>query len=191
MRCAVAITRALGRKFTEVRGFLLNEARAKVCLCFKWLQRKALLLKRFLLLFVLWLVLTGSDPDAIIPGFGAAALAVSVTRKLPPERYRISLSGGLAFLPGFVWRSFRAGIDVAWRALHPQMPLNPGWIAYSCRLPPGLPRTMLGGAVSLLPGTLAAGGGKDNMLVHCLDRNAAVARQINDEEKRVQKVVRP
>ncbi|MES9944702.1 MAG: Na+/H+ antiporter subunit E [Candidatus Thiodiazotropha sp.] len=47
-----------------------------------------------------------------------------------------------------------SGLDVAWRAFHPRMPITPELIVYPLRLPPGLPRVILVNTVSLLPGTL-------------------------------------
>ncbi|MGA9819917.1 MAG: hypothetical protein WBQ54_23770, partial [Pseudolabrys sp.] len=39
-------------------------------------------------------------------------------------------------VPGFLYQSIVAGVDVALRALNPRLPLQPGFVIYPMRLPP-------------------------------------------------------
>jgi multicomponent Na+:H+ antiporter subunit E len=103
----------------------------------------------------------------------------------------MQLLGLLALLPGFFGRALAGGVDVARRAFHPRMPLQPGWITYRARLPAGAPRVLLGADISLLPGTLVAGERDDQLLVHCLDTRLPVARQVAEEEARLEGAVEP
>lgn len=149
-----------------------------------------LLLERFGLFLGLWLVLTGASPPGVLPGVMAAAAATLVSRRLaPPEEHRLRLLRLLPILPRFALRSVAGGIDVARRALDPRMPLNPGWIVYPAKLPPGTPRVVLGGELSLIPGTLAAGEEGGRLLVHCLDVDQPVLQQVADEEQRLQEAL--
>jgi len=76
------------------------------------------------------------------------------------------LSSGPAFwwnplrLAAFAWfflvESFRGGIDVAWRSLHPALPVMPHPFRQPIGLPEGQPSTLLISVISLLPGTLSA-----------------------------------
>lgn len=91
--------------------------------------------------------------------------------------------------PGFAWVSLLGGLDVAWRAFHPRLPLNPRWVVYPVRLPPGAARVSLGNELSLMPGTLAAGGQGDTLYVHCLDGDRPVEGQIAEEERRVAETI--
>jgi multicomponent Na+:H+ antiporter subunit E len=141
--------------------------------------------KRFGLFALAWLALTGADPSGFVPGAVAAAAAAAVSLRLLPAGGPVRLLGLLALLPGFLWRSLVGGIDVALRALHPDLPLRPAWIAYPLRLPPGGPRVSLGSEISLLPGTLAAGSEGDRLLVHCLDSEQPILEQIAEEEERI------
>lgn len=143
------------------------------------------MVSRFALFFGVWLVLTGAKPDALIFGLLAAAGAVALGRHLAPaEEWPLRLAHLLVLAPGFLWRSMVGGADVAWRVFHPAMPLKAGWVVHPARLPAGAPRVLLSSGLSLMPGTLCAGERDDGLLVHCLDTDRAVARQLAQEEAR-------
>jgi multicomponent Na+:H+ antiporter subunit E len=147
--------------------------------------------KRFAIFAGLWLVLTGGALDGLAFGLAAAAASAWVSMRLaPPAERPLRLLGLLALAPGFFLRALRGGVDVAWRALHPKLPLRPGWITYRSTLPPGA-RAVLGGEVSLMPGTLTAGEQGGRLLVHCLDVELPVDRQIGEEEERLARAIEP
>ena len=84
----------------------------------------------------------------------------------------------------FPRQSLIAGIDVARRALDPRLPLCPGFVTVSPRLPPGTPRDAFYALASLMPGTLPADTNEDGtLLVHCLDTGQPVAAQIAADEE--------
>jgi multicomponent Na+:H+ antiporter subunit E len=143
-------------------------------------------LKRFVVLFGLWLVVTEGDPSAWLVGVAAAGAAVGLSiRLLPPTGRPVRLVTVLGLAPGFVAASISGGVDVAWRALHPRLPLRPAWLMHGVRLPPGPPRVSLGGVLSLMPGTLAAGSHDGTLLIHCLDDERPVAAAVAREERRI------
>jgi multicomponent Na+:H+ antiporter subunit E len=145
-----------------------------------------IVLKRFALLLGLWIVLTLNEPSAYLVGALAAAVAAAISMHLlPPVGRQVRLVTVLRQAPGFAWRSLLGGLDVAWRAFHPRLPLNPRWIAYPIRLPPGAARVSLGNELSLMPGTLAAGVRDDALYIHCLDGDQPVEEYIAEEERRV------
>jgi multicomponent Na+:H+ antiporter subunit E len=112
-------------------------------------------LQVFLVLAGTWLVLGG--PEAWHVGLPAAlAGAAAGTWLVPGEPYRWRPLRLLGFFAWFVLASLRGGLDVAWRALRPRMPLAPGFADHPLRLPAGPPRTLMLSVVSLLPGTLSA-----------------------------------
>ena len=132
----------------------------------------------------LWLVLAGSKLAGLPVGVGAAGLATWTSlRLLPPGRHRPRF-GMLAILAvRFVWQSVAAGIEVAWRALDPRLPLRPGFVAYPIRLQPSLARNAFLTLSSLLPGTLPTGSDEEGaVLIHCLDVGQPVVAQMTTEE---------
>ena len=147
--------------------------------------------KRFSLFASLWLVLTGAAPDGFGFGFAAAIAATWLSLVLlPPGSRAVSLFSLVPLVPGFVDRSVRGGFDVAWRALHPALPIRPAWHVHRTGLPLGGARVALGSIVSLLPGTLVAGSFGDRLYVHCLTADASIARAIEAEERRISRTVR-
>ncbi len=109
----------------------------------------------FSVLFAVWVMLNGLD--GWITGLVAALLGASVAAWLaeePPNRWNpLRLA---AFIGFFLFESIRAGFDVAYRTLHPWMPVEPDFFDYAIRLPEGQPRTLLISIITLLPGTLSA-----------------------------------
>lgn len=118
-----------------------------------------------------WLVLTNAQHDALAPGLGVSIAATWLSLRLLPARHPVMLWRLARHLPRFVAGSLKGGVDVALRAFSPRMRLNPGWIEVSCDLPDGA-RAALGGELSLMPGTLAAGSAEGKLLVHLLDTDA-------------------
>ena len=147
-------------------------------------ERLLWLLQTFVLLIVIWVALDGT-----------ASLLVGATFALIGAATGAWLAPGLAYpwrplrLAGFVLyflaQSLRGGLDVAWRALHPALPIEPRLCEYPLRLEPGLPRTAFVSIVSLLPGTLSVvvDGTHDRLTVHTLI--PAAAGGLSELERRV------
>jgi multicomponent Na+:H+ antiporter subunit E len=144
-----------------------------------------IVLKRFLALALAWLALTGADSGAWLVGMLAAAASTGLSLHLLPPRQGLRLWAVCRMAPGFLWRSVLGGTDVAWRALHPRLPLRPGWRLLHTALPAGGQRVTLGGEISLLPGTLVAGTRGDDLLVHCLDLDLALDDDFLDAEREI------
>jgi multicomponent Na+:H+ antiporter subunit E len=141
-------------------------------------------LKRFAFLGLIWLALTGGDPGDFLVGLVVTAAGTWLSlRLLPPGERGVSLIALARKFPVFVWRSVLGGVDVAWRALHPRMPLKPGWVVVPTALPEGGARVALGGEFSLLPGTLVAGSRENELLIHCLDTDQEIESAVRREEE--------
>jgi multicomponent Na+:H+ antiporter subunit E len=135
--------------------------------------------------FILWLVLAGFDPGDLPAAAVAVACATWTSlRLLPPGRSRLSPTGIARLILRFPRQSLVAGIDVARRALDPRLPLRPGFVTVSPRLPPGTARDAFLALASLMPGTLPADTNEDGtLLVHCLDMDQPVAAQMAADEE--------
>lgn len=146
---------------------------------------------RAMVLGALWVLLTeGSIASWTVgaPFVLGAAWASRSLRFLPP--WRISVPGAVWFFGFFVVASFRAGLDVAWRAIKPgRLDLAPAVIEVPTRIPSGASRILLLNAVSLLPGTLSVAWDEDTLLVHALDARTPVADDLRRLESHVARVV--
>jgi multicomponent Na+:H+ antiporter subunit E len=137
-------------------------------------------LHRTVLLGAIWVALTGADGEGLALGLVAVPAAVWLSVRLmpgrhPPVTWRLALH-----LPRFMLGSVTGGADVARRALATVPPLRPGWVAPPVDLPDGA-RVALGGVLSLMPGTLAAGGEGERLLVHLIDTDAGFDAAIGRE----------
>ena len=144
---------------------------------------------RFISYLAIWLVMAGAGFGDILAGLAAAGLATWCSLVLLPPRRGPGSVRPLRLLRlalWFVWVSVLAGVDIARRAFSPSLPLSPGWLVYSSRLPPDVPRNVFMSMASLMPGTLCTGtDASGDLIVHCLDVGQPVASQLADEEARI------
>jgi multicomponent Na+:H+ antiporter subunit E len=133
---------------------------------------------------IFWLVLAGIKPiDVLVGALTAMAAAWVSLRLLPAGELRVHPLALARLVLRFLRQSIVAGVDVAWRALDPRLPLRPGFVACRSRLAPGAAQSAFCTMTSLLPGTLPCGNSEDGtLLVHCLDVMQPVAGQLAAEE---------
>src|SRR5271166_2186844 len=95
-------------------------------------------LGRALFFFVFWLILSGTKPaDVLVGALSAAAATWASLRLLPPGQWRLHAVALGKLVLRFPSQSIVAGIDVAWRAFHPRMPLQPGFLVCQTHLTAG------------------------------------------------------
>jgi multicomponent Na+:H+ antiporter subunit E len=131
-----------------------------------------------------WLMISREAPADLPIGLAAVVAATwSSLHLLPAERSRLRLAPLAALALSSARQSLVSGMDVAWRALNPWLPLRPDFIVYPLRLPPGGPRSAFCALSSLLPGTLPTGTDENGaLLVHCLDVDQPIAANLAAEE---------
>lgn len=142
------------------------------------------LLWRAAILTLLWGVLSGNAGWHFgIPAIIAATLVGLLLAPAQPTSW--SLVGLIKFLVFFFKESLPSGIDVAYRALHPNLPIQPAWLHYPLRLPPGPGRVLFIGVISLLPGTLSADLKGDDLTIHLLTERPNTRTKLKTLEERV------
>ena len=139
---------------------------------------------RGILFLIFWLALSRGNPADIPAGLAATAAATWTSlRLLPPRPSHPSPLALATYALRFLGQSIVAGIDVAWRALDPRLPLNPGFVTYRPRLSAESGRRAFCTVASLQPGTLPVGSAQDGtLLIHCLDVNQPVVEQLSEDE---------
>jgi multicomponent Na+:H+ antiporter subunit E len=146
---------------------------------------------RFLLLAAMWALFTRGDLWSWLLGAPAVVVATLVSGALSPSvAWRWSWMGALRFAGYFLKQSVIGGIDVAWRAMHPRLPLRPGFVTLRMRLPSTIARVWLANTISLLPGTLAANMENETLIVHTVDTDAPVIEGVREAEVRVADMLR-
>ncbi|MBU4484577.1 Na+/H+ antiporter subunit E [bacterium] len=114
----------------------------------------------FITTFILWLLLTWSlNWQHIVIGLAAALIIAMVFGKSViknPHKY-VEVGRyfwGLCYIPVFIWECIKSNFDVAYRVLHPKMPINPGIVKVKTNLTSEMGRTFLANSITMTPGTL-------------------------------------
>lgn len=141
-------------------------------------------LRRLLLFTLLWWVLSGGDAGGWVIGAPFILLGSWLSLQLWTE-YPLSPRGLLRFFPWFAVQSLAGAADVARRALHPRMPLEPGIVRHRLKLQGAVCRVSVANVVSMLPGTLSADLVDDELVIHTLDTSRDMHEMVNDIEPRI------
>jgi multicomponent Na+:H+ antiporter subunit E len=160
------------------RNYLMIPEKQKI----SWLTT----ILRGLLFAFIWLILSEGVISSWWIGVPAVLLAVFASIAIPPAPivwYEVP-----RFVFFFLMRSLVGGTDVAWRALHPRMPIAPDLVEYPLRISPGLPQVFVANTVSLLPGTLSAELHQGVLKVHALDKEKDFIAELESAEQRVAKM---
>jgi len=147
----------------------------------------AAILSRGILFTVIWWILTNGVNTSWWIGIPTVLISVMVSIALLKPSHFIWYEL-LKFIPFFIVRSIIGGTDVAWRAIHPRMPIAPELIEYSVQLPAGLPRVFMASTINLLPGTLSAAIEKNIMRVHILDKQQNFIAEIQAVEQSMARI---
>jgi multicomponent Na+:H+ antiporter subunit E len=126
----------------------------------------------FLWTFLFWLLLTFDLSLANLIAGGCAALITTllfgkyfltgVYKFLQPQRYFWLI----VYLLVLIWECIKANFDVAYRVLHPAMPIKPGIVKVKLELQSDFARAMLANSITMTPGTIAVDIVGDYLYVH-------------------------
>lgn len=94
----------------------------------------------------------------------------SATSGSDPLRFARRCGWFLLYTVVFIWECFKANIDVAYRVLHPELPIRPGTIKVKVGLKSNIGLTFLANSITLTPGTTCIDVDKENgyMYIHWL-----------------------
>lgn len=126
----------------------------------------------FILSLIFWLLLTfkitipnlivGSVASIICSLFFGRFFITNVYKILQPHRY----FWFIVYLVIFIWECFKANLDVAYRVLHPAMPIRPGIVKVKTTLKSDLARTLLANSITMTPGTITVDIIDDYLYIH-------------------------
>lgn len=124
----------------------------------------------FVLAFIIWLLLTWSlQAQTIIAGLAASVIVSLLFHEILPKEHNVFISPVrifwfLVYIPVFFYYVIVANIDVAYRVLHPKMPINPGIVKIKTNLKTDSGITALANSITLTPGTLTIDLTEDGFL---------------------------
>jgi len=127
----------------------------------------------FIVAFLLWCLLSWvPDWQHLTVGVFVAAFVALITGDLfiqrptnlkHPKRYFYFI---FYYLPVFLWEVLKANIDVAYRVLHPNLPINPGIVKVKTALKSDTALTFLANSITLTPGTMTVDIDRDKGVLY-------------------------
>ncbi|HUW58752.1 MAG TPA: Na+/H+ antiporter subunit E [Planctomycetota bacterium] len=125
-----------------------------------------------ILVFLLWLLITWSLQwqdvlvgvvfTVLVSFLAGNILPMRPSRLIDPRR----LFWLLVYIPYFLYYCVKANLDVAYRVLHPEMPIRPGIVKVRTGLKTDLAKTFLANSITLTPGTLTVDIVDQDFYVH-------------------------
>ena len=126
----------------------------------------------FILSLIFWLLLTfkltvpniivGSVASIICSLFFGRFFVTNVYKLLQPKRY----FWFVIYLFIFVWECIKANLDVAYRVLHPAMPIRPGIVKVKTTLKSDMAKMLLANSITMTPGTISVDIIDDFLYIH-------------------------
>ncbi len=131
----------------------------------------------FIIGFIVWILLNWMpDWQHIVSGIFVAGFVSYMTGDFFVRRPHFFTHAGrylwfLYYVPIFIWECFKANIDVAYRVLHPDLPIHPGIVKVKTALKSDTALTFLANSITLTPGTLTVDIDKEKgyLYVHWIE----------------------
>lgn len=140
-----------------------------------WLKNFAYL---FVFMALVWLGLTRSFSwQELSVGLGVSFIVSLVIARsygklgLPPIGIK-RLVYALVYLFVLAKEIIKANIDVAYRAIHPEVPINPGIVEIDTELESDIAKLILANSITLTPGTFTLDIVGDRLLIHWINVEA-------------------
>jgi multicomponent Na+:H+ antiporter subunit E len=113
-----------------------------------------------IILFIFWILLSGDlHITLVISGIVSSLFVGFISHDLLFKSARLGHSITIVFklvsyLPWLLWQIILANIDLAYRTLHPSMPIEPHFIEFDTNLKTDKGITILANSITLTPGTV-------------------------------------
>ena len=125
--------------------------------------------------FGLWLALTWSlDVREALVGVMMAILVATLLAHIYPENLHKVFNPRrwfflLLYIPYFLFLCVKSNLDVAYRVLHPDMPIRPGIVKVRTTLRSEMAKTFLANSITLTPGTMSVDIEGQDLYVHWIN----------------------
>jgi multicomponent Na+:H+ antiporter subunit E len=126
----------------------------------------------FILSLIFWILLTfritvpniivGAVASLLCTLFFGRFFITNVYKLLQPERY----FWFIIYLFIFIWECIKANFDVAYRVLHPRMPIRPGIVKVKMNLKSDLAKMLLANSITMTPGTISVDIIDNDLYIH-------------------------
>jgi multicomponent Na+:H+ antiporter subunit E len=126
----------------------------------------------FIVMFLFWLLLTLEVTVWNIAAGVIAALIVTLffnrySPKVTKKVFQIQrYFWALLYIFIFLWECIKANMDVAYRVLHPGLPIKPGIVKAKSNLTSDVAKVFLANSITMTPGTITVDIIDDNFFIH-------------------------
>ena len=144
----------------------------------------------FLALLLLWLLLTWSlDWQEVLVGIVVCVALGAVLGSMYGQRVAHIFEARrwfyfLLYVPYFIYYCLKANLDVAYRVIHPDLPIRPGIVKVTTSLKTDMAKTFLANSITLTPGTLTVDIEDQDLFVHWINIGT------DDPDERTEVIVR-
>jgi multicomponent Na+:H+ antiporter subunit E len=128
-----------------------------------------------LFLFIIWLALTSSFHwQELITGFVISLVLSLILHKnyltlgLPPFSIK-RLVYAVVYIVVLLVEIIKANLDVAYRVIHPKLPIRPGIVVIETTLKQDIAKLILANSITLTPGTFTLDILEDRLLIHWIN----------------------
>jgi len=128
-----------------------------------------------ILVFIIWMLLdwTLQWQDVVVGAVFSVIVSLLAGNILPPRPERLidprRWFWMLLYLPYFLYYCIKANLDVAYRVLHPDMPIRPGIVKVTTDLKTDIAKTFLASSITLTPGTLVVDIVGQDLYIHWIN----------------------
>jgi multicomponent Na+:H+ antiporter subunit E len=125
--------------------------------------------------FILWLALVSKFEWAELVCGGLVCLIISLFAAHMYSRLgfpSLSIKMFLFFMAYIIvlfWEIIKANFDVAYRVIHPKMPIKPGIVVIKTHLKSDIAKMILANSITLTPGTFTLDVIDDKLLIHWIN----------------------
>lgn len=142
----------------------------------------------FLVVLALWLLLFWNVHwSVLLVGGGVAVLVSALLARFPAGIEKLldlrRWFFAAVYLPYFLYYCMKANLDVAFRVIHPDVPIRPGIVKVRTSLTSEMAKTFLANSITLTPGTLTIDIDGQDLYVHWINI------KVDDPEKRFAEIV--
>ena len=144
-------------------------------------------LKSFLYMLAIsllvWLALTVSlEAEELLVGLGTCLVLSLLLNSsylrlgLPPLSIK-RIAFFAVYLMVLLWEVLKANLDVAYRVIHPRMPIKPGVVVIRTDLKSDIAKMILANSITLTPGTFTLDIIGDRLLIHWINVKAEAVEE--------------
>lgn len=126
----------------------------------------------FILAYIVWTLLNWPPEwQHLVIGLFVCSFVAFLTGDLFPKRFELLFDPkryfwALVYIPVFLWECIKANLDVAYRVVHPDLPISPGIVKVRTALKSELALTFLANSITLTPGTMCVDIDKDKGVLY-------------------------